>query len=417
MFKQNKFIRALITIMPVFMMVGFTGCSNIKNKELDSSYITVITKVTPNGEVGYAMVCDFGSNVDSSKLSESSFAVEATIGDKTEPRKITKVYTNDKIEISDTSKQGRYVLIELDSKDANASTLMNDSQTFLSIRNELKYTVTQKTDIKTSDNTTFKASEKKIANGKEVTPVVDEFKKLSYKDESGKSINYRLFEPQTETNKKYPLVLFLHGSGERGDNNDVQLLGNMGAIVWATLEEQVKNPCYVLAPQASAEKILNAYWVTHPNYDMVLGLVKETIQKYQIDPSRVYVVGMSNGGIGTFNMLLKNSDLFAAGVSICGAIVRESEAANEFLPGIYNKPTTEEIEILKDIPIWAFSAADDPLIDVRNSRDIVAGVKEAGGDLINYTEYPAEQKNGHGSWIPALQNQDMINWLFNQSKK
>lgn len=420
--RKKKFLKVIVAMSTLFVVVGTVGCSNTTNNKkvegtLESSNVTLITKITPGGEVGYAVVCDYGSNVDASSLSEDSFLVESTVGETTEPRTITKVYTNDSVAISDSSKEGRYVVIELDPKDANASTLTFTMETFLNTRNDLKYTVTQKTDITTSDNTTFKASGNKIANGDEVRPVVDDFKKETYTDASGNSLNYRFFEPQTEGDEKYPLVIFLHGSGERGTDNGLQLEGNMGAVVWATPEQQVKNPTYVLAPQAPVGDVLNAYWVIEPTYEMVVNLVKETIEKYPIDPNRIYVTGMSNGGVGTWNIVKKNPDLFAAAVPICGAVnVTQEEAVKAFVPPLYYPVDSSDVEILKNIPIWAFTAADDTLVDVRNSREITEAIRAAGGDLINYTEYPAEQGIGHGSWVPAYQDQEMIDWLFKQSK-
>lgn len=419
---RKKFLKVATTIMATMIAFSVVGCSNLNSSKtgaLNSSNVTLITEVTPGGEVGYAVACDFGSNVDASKISKTSFEVQSTAGDKAAARTVTKVYTNDTASTATTSKSGRYVIIELNPSDKNASTLTFTRDTFLNARDQIKYAVTQKVDITTSDNTTFKASTSKISAGKLVTPVVDDFKKLTYKDSSGNEMNYRLFEPKTQSEKKYPLVLFLHGSGERGSDNTLQLVGNQGATVWATPEVQAKNPCYVLAPQASVGKVLNAYWVAEPNYDMVVSLVKETIKKYSIDPSCVYVEGMSNGGVGTFNILKKNPDLFAAAIPICGASnMSASEATKAFVPPLYYPVDSADVQVLKNIPIWAFAAADDPLVDSKNSREITAAIKAAGGNLINYTEYPAGtiKPNAHASWIPALQNKDLINWLFNQKK-
>lgn len=386
---------------------------------LESSNITLITKVThEKGEVGYALVCDFGTSVDSSELSKSSFIVETIIGDEIEPRTIRKIYTSDSISALNSNKDGRYVVIELDIRDDNATTLSFDGQKFLNSRNKLKYALTQKIDIVTSNKVIFKASNNRVFNGKEISPIIKDFKKLTYTNDHGDILNYRLFEPETEQEKKYPLILFLHGSGERGNDNEVQIIGNAGAVVWAEPEVQVKNPCYILAPQAQSDDKLNAYWVTEPNYSMVLNLVKESIEKYPIDPNRIYVTGMSNGGVGTWNIVKKNPDLFSAAVPICGASnVTEEDAGKEFAPPLYYPINTDDVEILKRVPIWAFTAEDDPLVDPRNSREIVAAIEAAGGKLIHYTEYPAELKISHGSWGPAYQNKKMIEWLFSQNKQ
>lgn len=385
MSKKMKFLKSIIAMSTLFIVAGTVGCSSTeKNKELESSNVTLITKVLPGGEVSYAMVCDYGTNVDASSLSVDSFLVESTVGDITEARTITKVYTNDSVATSESSKEGRYVVVELNPEDANATTFTFDMEKFLNERLELQYTITQKSDIKTSDGITFKLSDKKISNSQEVTPVVNDFKEFTYNDPSGNKLDYRLFEPVTNGDEKYPLILFLHGSGERGSDNAMQLLGNQGATIWADPEVQTENPCYVLAPQAPAQDQLTFYWTEEPNYSSVVNLLKETISKYNIDPDRIYVEGMSNGGIGTWNIIEDNPDLFAAAIPICG------------IPDIKDKPfdsgyapitDTSRIALVKDMPIWQFHAADDPLVDVRYSRNAVETINSLGGTEIKYTEY------------------------------
>jgi predicted peptidase len=125
---------------------------------------------------------------------------------------------------------------------------------------------------------------------------------------------------------------------------------------------------------------------------------------------------MSNGGIGTWNIIEKNPDLFAAAVPICGiGDLRGMELGKEYEP----LKDTGAYKDIKDMPIWIFHAEDDPLVDVRYSRDAEKAIKELGGKNVKYTEYPAGtvMPMGHFSWVPALQNQEMIDWLFSQSKK
>ncbi|WIY61512.1 PHB depolymerase family esterase [Bacillus arachidis] len=392
-----------------------SGCSSeSKDKTLKESDVTLITNVLPYGEVGSAFVCDFGDTVDSSKLPKDSFEVEVEVNGKPQNRTITKVYTNNKAEVSEASKDGQYVVIELDENDKNASTSTFNEEKFLSTRDNLDYKLTLTKEIKTKEGATFKASEQKNKISNVVTPVVDDFKKGVYQDASGSKMQYRLFEPKKEPNKKYPLVLFLHGSGERGNDNYMQVVGNEGAVVWANSEQQKKNPAYVLAPQVEAAETLTAYWTEEPNYTTMFNLLKETIDKYNIDKNRIYVVGMSNGGIGTWNIIKKNPDLFAAAVPICGIGNLENTLPSNYEP----VKDTSVFKNIKDMPIWVFHAEDDPLVDVRYSRDAVQAIKELGGSSIKYTEYPTGivKPTGHFSWVPALQDKEMVNWLFNQSK-
>lgn len=421
MIKGKNFLKVTMALSLSLLIMGMTGCSS-KNQELDSTKVTLITQVEPAGEVGYAIVCDFGSNVDASKLSESNFEIETTVDGKMTPRTITKIYTNDKIATSDSSNNGRYLVLELNPNDTNASTISADKSNGFPIRNQLDYTITLKTDVITSDNVKYKASDNKVKNGKVVTPIIDDFKKMTYKDSSGNALDYRLFEPKTESDKKYPLVLFLHGTGDRGSDNTLQLASSQTGVVWANPEQQSKNPCYVLAPQVPVTENFDTQWVKEPNNSVLLSLLKETISKYQIDPDRVYVVGLSNGGTGTWDIVERNPELFAAAVPICGVTNVTPEDASkpiDFSKLLYTPVDNEKVQVLKNIPIWVFQAEDDLIVDVRNAREIVAAIKSAGGISINYTEYPAGtvKPMGHCSWIPASQDKDMINWLFSQSRK
>lgn len=412
--------RILACVMTCAIGIMITGCStgnstSEKENVIDSSNVTLITKVLPYGEVGYAVVCDYGKIVDESNLDIEDFNVEVMVDGKAENRNITRVYTNSEIALSEESKEGQYVVIELNPEDENSTTLGFDEEMFLNYRYEVDYKVTQKSDVKTVDGDVFKTTSEGVKYSNLITPIVDEFENLTYEDESGNKLNYRFFEPEKKEGEKYPLVLFLHGSGERGSDNAMQLLGNEGALVWASPENQKENPAYILAPQAEAQEELTMYWAEEPNYSSVVNLLKETIEKYDVDENRIYVIGMSNGGIGTWNIIEKNPELFAAAVPICGV----ADIDNLILEEEY-KPLEDNsiFKDIKDMPIWVFHAEDDPLVDVRASRDAVKAIQDLGGTNIKYTEYPegAVLPMGHFSWVPALQDKEMIEWMFNQSK-
>jgi predicted peptidase len=414
--RKIKIISIMLASLCFSMFHGYTSNAKVqKARELDSKNVTIITKVLPSGEVVYALACDFGSVVDNSNLSTTSFQVESTTNDKSENRTITKVYTNDVLKTSDISKPGRYVIIELDPNDANAYTLAFNVDTFQNTRNKLNYYVTIKENIKTLNGVNFNASDKKVLDGKEVTPIVEKFKKLVYRDSEDNNLNYRLFSPKVKSNKKYPLVIFLHGTGERGSDNSTQLLGSRGAITFAEPDFQAKNPCYVLAPQAPYAENMNSYWCKEPMNSLLFDLIKETAKKYNIDKNRIYITGVSRGGDGTWNLLEKHPDFFAAGIPICGASDTNYDPIK--FPN-YSPINPSTVNSLKNIPLWVFHAADDQTVDVRNSREIVAAIKNAGGNLVNYTEYPEGiiKPAAHCSWTMAYENKDALNWLFKQSK-
>jgi len=223
---------------------------------------------------------------------------------------------------------------------------------------------------------------------------------------------YRLYVPQNyDQLKSYPLVLFLHGGGERGSDNQKQLLANDGAVIWAAPENQSKHPAFVLAPQArdvwdggfgltrdSNNMIsLSRVFEFSPDLNTAYEILQKVRSEYNIDRNRLYSTGLSQGGFGTYNLNIKYPDVFAAMVTISGG--GDPSQANRLIHK----------------PLWDFHSEDDAVIPVSYSRNIIAAIKEAGGNPI-YTEYPASFGYNHGAWVPAYENKEMIEWVFKQVK-
>jgi len=249
-----------------------------------------------------------------------------------------------------------------------------------------------------------------------IKPVADKFLKFTYLDkETGRIMPYRLYVPENYDGKTaYPLVLFLHGGGERGSDNEAQLMANQGATIWAKPEEQAKRPTFVLAPQASntwdggfgltrnEQNQVDLKNVFTPTKDLALAykVLMEVIKNYKVDNNRIYSTGVSQGGFGTWNLNILYPNLFAAMVPVCGG------ADPQLASKLVNKP------------IWAFHAEGDPIIPVNYSRNMVEALKNKGNKVI-YTEYdkstyikPVE----HFSWVLAYKNEEMREWLFKQRK-
>jgi predicted peptidase len=255
-----------------------------------------------------------------------------------------------------------------------------------------------------------------------IQPVVDKFLKLRFSDSAtGVSMGYRLFVPENyDPSRSYPLVMFLHGAGEVGSDNEKQLTANQGASVWAKPEEQARHPSFVLAPQS------NSYYTADPasgNSEptgwtslMIYGLDRpfdplnqlvtayDILQKvtgeYSIDPKRIYLTGVSMGGFGTFALAIEHPDEFAALVPVCGG------GDPGRLAGIARTP------------IWVFHAAEDPIVPVQLSQVSVKALEAAGGSP-KYTEYPAGTyfyPTAHFAWVPTYANAQMRAWLFQQTK-
>lgn len=229
------------------------------------------------------------------------------------------------------------------------------------------------------------------------------FEARTFEGAAGK-LNYRLLKPKDyDPNRKYPLVLFLHGAGERGDNNQAQLVHGMNDF--ASDEVMEKYPAFVVAPQCpDNKKWVEVDWGamkhTAPekasdslqlSFDALAALQKE----FSIDANKIYVTGLSMGGYGTWDALERRPDYFAAGAPICGG----GDVGNA--------------KKLAKLPIWAFHGDKDGAVKVERTRDMIAAIKEAGGDP-KYTEYPGV---GHDSWSATYRNPEFYAWLFAQARK
>ena len=238
-------------------------------------------------------------------------------------------------------------------------------------------------------------------------PGSDLFEAREFKSAGGKVLKYRLltpidFDAQADPPQKYPLVLFLHGAGERGDDNVRQLIH--GGRNFADEALRKRYPAFVIAPQCPEEQ----KWVEVPwdgkDHGMPaepsesLGLTFEAIEalkkEFPIDDSRLYGMGLSMGGFGTWDVLQRKPEMLAAAIPICGG----GDPAH--------------VEGFKSTPIWVFHGGADPVVIPPRSRDMVAALKAAGGTPI-YTEYEGV---GHDSWTPTFNNRQTWDWLFAQRK-
>lgn len=205
--------------------------------------------------------------------------------------------------------------------------------------------------------------------------------------------------------RSYPLVLFLHGGGERGDDNQKQ--AKKTSIMQTLLNEQNKKdyPCIVIAPQCPDEISWNRWdleeneipWESEDDMlDALMELCIITSETYSVDKNRIYISGLSIGGFGTWNLITRYPDYFAAAVPVCG--------------GGY----TDGTDRIKDIPIWAFHGNWDTDVSVNFSREMVDAVKKSGSTKIKYTEYKMEN---HSSWELAWREDDLFPWMFAQEKQ
>lgn len=179
---------------------------------------------------------------------------------------------------------------------------------------------------------------------------------------------------------KWPLLLFLHGGGERGDNLELVKKHGPPKIV----EQRKDFPFVTVSPQCPAEKEWNA--------DELAKLVDHVANTYQVDPKRIYVTGLALGGTGTWDLLSKHPGKFAAAAAICG-------------PG-----DPAAAEKMKGTPIWVFHGAKDQSVPIAKSEEMVEAIKKAGGN-VKFTVYP---EAGHDSWTETYNNEEVYKWLLEQ---
>ena len=234
-----------------------------------------------------------------------------------------------------------------------------------------------------------------------------EFEKKVYVTASNDSLNYRLLRPEVEQEgEKYPLVLFLHGSGERGSDNEKQLFH--GSQMWLNPVNRENYPAFVLVPQCPE----SGYWAytDRPSsfepdqmpsdipLSPVFRTLKELIDTYlampQVDKKRVYVIGLSMGAMGTYDLAIRYPEIFAAAIPICGTV----------------NPT--RLSAAKDVKFRIFHGDADTVVPVSGSRQAYKALKAAGAD-VEYIEFPGVT---HGSWNPAFTQPDFMSWLFSQKK-
>ncbi|GCC51911.1 phospholipase [Chryseotalea sanaruensis] len=237
-----------------------------------------------------------------------------------------------------------------------------------------------------------------------------EFLPHTYINEKADTLLYQLLSPQvTNGGRKLPLIIFLHGAGERGSDNTKQL--THGASIFLKEENQKQFPAYVLFPQCPEDD----YWASVKvdrsqmpllldfNYNrpltkslaLVVSLIKKLKQEKPIDANRIYVVGLSMGGMGTFEIIHHYPELFAAAMPICGG-------GDELQ---FNRKAAK-------LPLWLFHGDADGVVEVDYSRAMLNRIQKFNKN-VRYTEYKGVN---HNSWEYAFKEPEFLSWLFDKRK-
>tara|TARA_B100001093_G_scaffold162091_2_gene154490 strand:- start:468 stop:1244 length:777 start_codon:yes stop_codon:yes gene_type:complete len=233
------------------------------------------------------------------------------------------------------------------------------------------------------------------------------YEKVTFVYESD-TLNYRLLKPKNyNSSKQYPVHLFLHGAGERGNNNSSQL--THGGALFLKKEVRDNYPSWVIFPQCSENdrwpSFLSDSWnetmlkiSSNPNrgLNLVIKLMDEFVEKKQVDKTRIYVSGLSMGGMGTFEILCRRPNMFAAATPICGNGVAQ-------MAKLYAQKT----------PVWIFHGSDDKVVSPIHSLKMATAIIKAGGSP-KMTLY---ENIGHGSWENAFNEKDFLKWIHSKSKR
>lgn len=220
-------------------------------------------------------------------------------------------------------------------------------------------------------------------------------KKFRFKKTQRYELKYLLFLPKDysrRSGKQWPLILFLHGAGERGE--DVWKVAKHGPP--KNVVEHPEFPFILVSPQCPEGKT----W----SNDALLGLLDEVVKTYAVDKSRVYLTGLSMGGYGTWSLGLAHPEKFAAIVPICGG----GERIGVLLA------SREKLNELKSLGVWAFHGAKDPVVPVEESQRMIEMLKHVGVEDINLTIYPEAQ---HDSWTETYKNPELYEWLLKHQRK
>ena len=235
----------------------------------------------------------------------------------------------------------------------------------------------------------------------------ESYNKKSFIASDGTQLNYRELTPQSkEEGGKYPLVLFMHGAGERGSDNSKQLVH--GAAMFENPVNRETYPAYVIFPQCPE----NGYWAYHKRPDSFqpdsmpllttptphIYSIRELLEHYRnhpnIDTDRIYIIGMSMGAMATYDLVGRYPEVFAAAIPICGTV------------------NPKRLEKINEVDFRIYHGDADDVVPVNGSRKAYLTLKELGAN-VEYIEMPGIN---HGSWTPAFNQADFMEWLFSQRK-
>jgi predicted peptidase len=215
---------------------------------------------------------------------------------------------------------------------------------------------------------------------------------------------YQVYVPRDyDATRSWPVILFLHGAGERGEDGLIQTEVGIGSAIRRTPD---RYPAVVVLPQVP----LDSTWQGAPGR-AAMGALDRTIEEFNTDSTRVYLTGMSMGGNGTWYLAYQHPDRFAAIAPICG-FVSSSRLVASFVPDGEGSAFERLAERIRHIPTWIVHGDADDVVPVLESRSMHDALRAAGA-AVHYVELPGV---GHNSWDTTYQTPELATWLFTQRR-
>jgi predicted peptidase len=402
--------------------------------------VTAITKVYGEGQKLIAVAVEYDGDIADASLSTSTFEVTG--------RTVTKIYANRTATLAPRGENGRYVIVELSPDDAAAllwvqvdnggggigsgGPTVGDTTAGHAIV-PASATLTQTGTLATTRGLSSPASAATLTTDAVVNLIVDEFRQFTFADPAtGQTLGYNLFTPRNyDPRRRYPLVLFMHDAGVVNVATIGPLVQGLGAVCWASPEDQERHECFVLAPEYGAIVIDDTY-LPSTLFDATVNLVHSITERYSIDRDRVYATGQSMGAMMSLGMNIKHPDLFAASFIVAGQWPADQAAplAGEKLWILVSQDDTKAfpgenaiVEVIGEAgtPVstgtWdATSTAAQFAADVRSMQ--------AQHTPVNYATFApgtvstaTDGGNAHtGTWQVAYQIPEIRDWIMRQSR-
>ena len=372
--KNNKksFLKSFaICLISCLITMQISQVKVFADDKIIFSEIIANATVESFGETVHSFDITVSEGIDLKTIRAEDFIVENAI--------IDQGGTKGKISVKEVSINGNTITIEVD-----------DFLLFKSSELKIICTSNEKLSFQYNDIT------------KIISPVADKFESKEYN-----GLNYKLFSPKKT--EALPLVVWMHGRGDNG----LQLRSAKNATMFAEDQNQEKNPSYVLAPQ-SDDSVTEIRW-TDQELENIIQVINGLIEEGKVDKNRVYIIGHSMGGQGTWNLLRKAPDLFAAAITMAPRIIE-------------NQVELDDLEALKNLPVWLFHATSDPVNKVEGSRDRYNKLVEIGNTKVKYTELSDEEMKAfgigyfspfefHATNVVMANTPGVIEWLFEQNKE